>query len=347
MADKKNKSTTYIKLSEDNSKITIQDVADALGISKTTVSRAISGKGRIGEETRSRVMEYIEQYGYKPNPIAKGLAQQRTYNIGWVMPGDSSITDLPFFQKCMSGVSEEAASADYDVLLSMVYDHNTSGLERMVKGSKVDGVILGRTLVDDENVTYLKQSGIPFVVVGSTTQSGVVQIDNDHVNACRELIMAITSKGAERFVLIGGSDEHVVNLSRRKGFELGISESGYSLDDQIIYMNSDNDNAVREAVANAVSNSVDCIVCMDDKICNMVMEYLNNSNIAIPDTIKVASFYNSEMVTKWSPKITAIQFNPKSLGATACKMLLSYINGEQVPEKTLMNYDIFINKSTG
>ena len=61
--------------------ITISDVADALGVSKATVSRAISGKGRIGDETRQRVLAYIEEHDYKPNVIAKGLAQSKTFNI--------------------------------------------------------------------------------------------------------------------------------------------------------------------------------------------------------------------------------------------------------------------------
>ena len=63
-------------------KITIDDVARALGISKTTVSRAISGKGRVGDDTRLRVLEYIEEHNYRPNLMARALAQQKTYNIG-------------------------------------------------------------------------------------------------------------------------------------------------------------------------------------------------------------------------------------------------------------------------
>ena len=68
--------------------ITISDVAEALGVSKTTVSRAISGKGRIGAATRKRVLEYIQEHDYKPNVIARGLAQSKTFNICVVMPGD-------------------------------------------------------------------------------------------------------------------------------------------------------------------------------------------------------------------------------------------------------------------
>ena len=99
--------------------ITIADVAEALGVSKTTVSRAISGKGRIGRETRERVLAYIEEHDYKPNVIAKGLAQSKTYNICVVMPGEYDVVDLTFFQECLFGIQEIAGSMEYDILLSI------------------------------------------------------------------------------------------------------------------------------------------------------------------------------------------------------------------------------------
>ena len=83
---------------EENKTLTIADIADTLGVSKTTVSRAISGKGRIGSETRERVLKYIDAHNYTPNVIAKSLAQNKTYNLAVVMPGDYELIDLPFFQ---------------------------------------------------------------------------------------------------------------------------------------------------------------------------------------------------------------------------------------------------------
>lgn len=74
-----------------NGGYTIADIARELGVSKTTVSRAISGKGRIGSGTRDRVLSFIEKNNYRPNPLAKGLANSRTYNICWAMPGDSTM----------------------------------------------------------------------------------------------------------------------------------------------------------------------------------------------------------------------------------------------------------------
>jgi len=336
----------FKQVEDDNSKITIQDVASALGISKTTVSRAISGKGRIGEETRNRVLSYIEKHNYQPNPLAKGLAQQRTYNIGWVMPGTSSITELPFFQSCMTGVSEEAAKYDYDVLLSLVYDYSISGIERMVKGSKVDGIILGRTLVNDPNVAYLKASGIPFVVIGSTNEPDVVQIDNDHINACKELTSMLIIKGIQKIVLIGGSDNHIVNITRRKGYELGIKEFVGKNVESTVYMNSDNETSIARIVENSIRDGVECIVCMDDKICSTTLDILKKGEIRIPEDIKIASFYNSDILANYQPGISALQYEPKELGAKACSTLISYINGEKVPMKTLLSYEVLLKGST-
>lgn len=75
---------------------TIADIAAELGVSKTTVSRSISGKGRISKDTRERVLRYIKEHNYKPNVIAKGLANSCTYNIGVVMPENFGISDAAF-----------------------------------------------------------------------------------------------------------------------------------------------------------------------------------------------------------------------------------------------------------
>lgn len=330
----------------ENSKITIQDVANALGISKTTVSRAISGKGRIGESTRKMVMEYIEEHGYKPNPIAKGLAQHRTYNIGWAMPGDSRITELPFFQRCMVGLSEEAAEHDYDVLLSLVYDYSTAGLERMVNGNKVDGIILGRTLVDDENVRFLKKAGIPFVVIGSSEEKNVIQIDNDHVSACKELTSILIMKGMRKLVLIGGNENHVVNQNRAKGFNLAIADYKESGINANVCMNTRNEADVVKIVRESLAKDVDCFVCADDRICAAVLSVLKEDNVNVPEDVKVASFYNSELIANSDISVTALQYDPKELGSTACRILVECIEGESVPFKTLMSYEVLLRDST-
>ena len=331
-------------MSNDNvqEKITIADIAEALGISKTTVSRAISGKGRIGEETRKRVLDFIEENNYRPSPTAKGLAECKTYNICWAMPGDSNVTSLPFFQRCMVGISDVAVSKDYDILISMIYEDSNAQLKRIVNNRKVDGVVLGRTLVKDENVRFLKESGIPFVVIGSTSEKNVIQIDNDHIKACRELTSILIMKGTKRFALIGGSPEHVVNKTRLKGFEEGLKNQGIELDNENVEKESD----VERAVEQALRNNVDCILCMDDLICYEAIGKLHKENVAIPDKIKIASFYNSQMLENVQPSITSLQYDPRELGSVAAKTLFDYIEGNDVEEKVLLSYEVLLKNST-
>ena len=329
-----------------NQRITIADVADALGISKTTVSRAISGKGRIGEDTRKKVLQYIEENNYKPSPLAKGLTESKTYNICWAMPGDSSMTSLPFFLRSMAGISDAAGAEGYDILVALTYNDNISNLKRIVENRKVDGVILGRTLENDPNIEYLKECRVPFVVIGSTAEKGVIQIDNDHVKACAELTSILIMKGIGKLALIGGSMGHIVNQTRKKGFEEGLSLQGRAIDQSNEFLNCDTDEDVERAVDGAVRNNSECIVCMDDGICSMVMTKLRKDNITVPKDIRIASFYNSPILDNAQPSVTTLQYDPRELGAVACRTLLKCIEGEKVEDNIMLGYDVLLKGST-
>ena len=113
---------------------TIEDVARELGISKTTVSRAISGKGRLSAQTRKRVLDFIAEHNFRPNAVARSLAQSRTFNLGLVLPGDRRDIDTAFFHECMMGICQIATEHDYDVLVAMEAD---SGIR--LEALRVDG----------------------------------------------------------------------------------------------------------------------------------------------------------------------------------------------------------------
>ena len=326
--------------------LTIDDVAEALGISKTTVSRAISGKGRIGEETRQRVLEYIEKCKYKPNPMAKGLANQKTYNICCVIPGDTSDSDLPFFQRCMSGVCDVAMASGYEILITQIYEEDITQLKRIVENKKADGFILERTLVNDPSIRYLKECGLPFTVIGSTEEKDVIQIDNDHETACRELVSILAMKGIRRMALIGGPMNHVVNRSRLRGYELGLEASGLEINKDLLFLNNRSSDDVERAIDGAMSAGAGCLVCMDDSLCYRVLMKLRRDGIIVPSDIKVASFYNSMLIDTNDPPVTCITYNPRELGSTACRILVRMLKDEDVEEKTYLGYDVMLKGST-
>lgn len=327
-------------------KLTISDVAEALGVSKTTVSRAISGKGRIGKATRERVLAYIEEHNYKPNVLAKGLAQLKTYNIGVMLPEDYTVVDLPFFQSCLVGIEETAISLDYDILLTMSRGRDCAQLVRIVENHKVDGVILMRTFTEDAHVEYLKSQNIPFVTVGSSNYEGVVQVDNDHHAACRELVSILLMKQMKRIGLIGGVETHVVTQKRLQGYLDAHEQAGIPINKEIIHVNVEKEIMIERAVEKLLVEGVDCIVCMDDAVCIHVLNKLRKQKISIPAQMKVATFYDSSILENNLPSITSLSFNARELGTAACKILMELIDGRTVKPRTLLGYEVILKDST-
>lgn len=327
-------------------KLTIGDIAQELGVSKTTVSRAISGKGRIGEQTRQRVLQYIEECHYSPNVVAKGLAQNKTFNLGMVLPGDYNIVELPFFQKCMMGISRLASARGYDVLISMVTADRITQLERVVANRKIDGAILTRTLADDVAMQYLKENGIPFVAIGSTNDNRVIQIDNDHRSACRELTGNLLDSGIRKIALIGGSESYIVTRNRLCGFEDAFLERAAWGGTRQIFLNIDKDREVNAIVEKLLKEQVECIVSMDDYLCGCVLNTLQQRQIAVPDQVQVVSFYDSSMLANRNPAITSIRFDVEELGKKACELLLRMLDEEEVQTRTLLGYEVRMRGST-
>lgn len=326
--------------------ITIGDIAKDLGLSKTTISRAISGKGRIGAETKQRVQEYILEHNYRPNLVAKGLAQSKTYNIGVVLPADANLTEIPFFQSCLMGICEAAASMDYDVLITTVTDDDISLLKRLIDNQKVDGIVLTRSLVHDLPAEYLKETGIPFVLIGTSEDEDIVQIDSDHEAGCCELTTFVLKTGCERVALLAGNQNHMVNRSRYQGYKKAFLETDKEINNDLVFLNLNNNILIQKALNNVLERGVDCILCSDDFICSKVITHLEDKKIAIPDKVKVASYYNSNHLENHNPPITALNISIKELGITAGKHLIKIISGEPASHKSLVNYEIVLKKST-
>lgn len=331
---------------EDSRILTIGDIAEDLGVSKTTISRAISGKGRIGEETRKKVLDYIEEHHYSPNVVAKGLAQNKTFNLGMVLPGDYNIVELPFFQKCMLGISRVASACGYDVLISMVTADNINQLKRAVANRKIDGAILTRTLADDAPMKYLLESGVPFVAMGSSDDDRVVQIDNDHRSACRELTDRLLENGIRNIALIGSDESHVVTGSRLKGFEDAFEGRKGWKGSRQVFLNVGDSLRVDGIVERLLEEQAECIVCMDDFLCGCVLNALQMRQITVPEQVQIASFYDSTMLANRIPSITSIRFDVEELGRRACETLLRMLDGEEVERRTLLGYEVCVREST-
>ncbi len=327
---------------KENKSYTIDDIARELGVSKTTVSRAISGKGRISQATIQKVKDFISTHNYSPNVMARGLAQNKTYNIALLLPDDYCENEVAFFRECMNGICKMAGKNNYDVLISMVEGQ----LERMVINHKVDGIILSRSTVDTSNQKYLKEKKIPFVILGSSTEEGVVCIDNSNKEASAELVSLLIEKGMKKLVILGGNENYQVTKSRLEGFMEAHRKHNIDIDSSQVFVDIDGYVKASKAVEKALSMKADCIVTMDDYVCNLVLECLNEKKIRIPSDIKVASLYDSKLLACNNPPVTSLHFNTKVLGENACGKLLSMLGENMTDSLKKADYQVIFRDST-
>src|SRR6185437_13652302 len=143
----------------------IGEIARRAGVSRSTVSYALSGKRAVSPETRRRIQAVIDELDYRPNASARALKEGRTRTLGLVIPPASqALTDMQL--GFVASVVEAAARVDLDVLLSPSGGDHDRSFERLVSGQRVDGVVLMEIRMEDARVARLQQTGIPFVTIG-------------------------------------------------------------------------------------------------------------------------------------------------------------------------------------
>lgn len=321
---------------------TIEDIAQELGVSKTTVSRAISGKGRISDATRQRILRHIDERGFRPSAVAKGLAKSRTYNVGLVIPSAEASLEFAFFRECIMGISEYAAGRDYDVIL-ILGDH-ISKVQRVLENRKVDALVAARSEEGSGIAELARAHGVPFVQIGAPLGSGAVFVDNSNELAAGEMTERLIDMGLSRLALFGGNERYAVTVSRTAGFERACLKRGV-VEDRV-FRNVTTPERVHDAVTSALAGGCEAIICMDDAICEMTMQELGAAGIAVPGAVKVACLYDSVLMEKYSPPVTAVRFDGVKLGAEACRQAIRLIEGEKAENVVIPDFEIVIRKST-
>lgn len=157
--------------------IPIKQIAKDLSISSTTVSRALSGKGRVSEDTRNKIIEYLEELGAQPAVYNREYSHRKTKNILITVAGEKDYGLLPYFSQVIMGAYDYFQPLGYQVILVKTSAGDIEPLKNIIKSHKCDGVILSRTIENALDIKYLQDNGVPFVVIGSYNDSTVYQVD--------------------------------------------------------------------------------------------------------------------------------------------------------------------------
>lgn len=215
----------------------LKELASLLGLSATTVSRALNGYPEVGTDTRARVIAAARRHGYAPNQVAKRLATGRTLAIGHVIPLAQHQMINPIFADFIAGVGETYSAAGYDMLLSVVPETDEAEAYRqMAAQRKVDAVMVHDPRVVDARIDLLAGLGLPFLVHGrdSRPEAEYCWLDINNRRAFLRATELLIDLGHRRIALLNGLETLNFAHRRRRGYEAALGRRDIAPDPELV-----------------------------------------------------------------------------------------------------------------
>lgn len=335
----------------------LKELSRLLGLSPTTVSRALNGYPEVAEKTRARVAEAARRHNYRPNVRAKGLATGRAMTIGHVLPVSTRHELVnPVFADFLAGASETYAGAGYDIKLTMVDDADVSRLYRALSVSgTVDGFVVHGPRAADPRVEILHEVGLPFVVHGRATGAPVpyAWVDVNNRRAFRQATEFLLDLGHRRIGLINGYEWMDFAIRRRAGFVEALAARGLEPDPDLMFSGEMTEgNGYRAAMAMLARPAPPSAILVSSMIMAIGVRRAawehrldlgrDLSVVAHDDELSYLS--NGDDV----PIFTATRSSVRQAGRLCAELLLGMI--AQRPEKPpgrLLEAELVMGRSTG
>ena len=332
--------------------VTIRDVAKRLGLSVTTVSRALAGYDDVADATRERVIQTAEDMGYTPSHAARQLRRKRTDTIGLIFPTLGNRFSDPFFSEFMAGVGDQASQNNYDLLVSVAPpgEDERNAYQRWVQSRRVDGFILVRIRRTDWRIQYLSENKFPFMSFGrSQTVNGAPHIGVDGKSGMLELTRHMIEMGHRRIAFIGASQELTLSRDRMEGYLSGLKEAGITPDPDLVLV-AQLTRSTGHASALQLLQLQDpptAIIGINDLTALGAMRAAQELGLNIGRELAIAGFDGTEAGEHATPPLTTVAQPVYQIGSEACATLIELINnGQHESVQQLVKPTLIIRRST-
>lgn len=306
---------------------TIKQIAQALSVSVSTVSRALSDSHEISEETKKLIKAYAKKINYRSNPIARSLKNGRSNSIGILV---SDIANS-FFSQTINGIESIAYEKGYHVIITQShdsYEREMSNLSHLASRS-VDGILISMSsqTTNYEHITELHDRGMPIVFFDRIiNEIDTFKVATDNFKAAFEATKLLLSKGHSRIAFLGNAPQLSISIERLNGYKAALAEHNLVFDQQMVkycFEGGRNMEEISAALTEFKSLSVDAILIASDQISISTMRVLSKTSGA--ENLTIIGFSNSDVIDLLSPGISYIRQNAFEIGQIAAQMLIKII----------------------
>lgn len=334
-----------------NREVTIYDVAKALNISPSTVSRGLKNHPHIRKETVIKIRAAADQMGYRPNNFASSLRLKHTNTLGLLVPRLNSY----FMSTVISGIEKVTNENGFGLIISISQEsvrQEISGVYTLFN-SRVDGLMvsLASDTKDLDHFNVLFDKNIPVIFFDRVFRCpGCMSVVIDNVKAGYEVTSHLIDQGCKRIVHLSGSQQRNVYSERFEGYRNALCDAGLPYDNKLLIIN----DLSREAATGAVKKILkldplpDGIFTSNDTSAVQIMMELQKEGFSIPEDICVAGFNNEPVSKVVRPNLTTVDYPAELIGEIVAKAMINKLKNRHQDEvkNIIVDHKLIIREST-
>ncbi|MCF2518111.1 substrate-binding domain-containing protein [Dyadobacter sp. CY351] len=330
---------------------TIIDIAKSLGVSNSTVSRALHGHADINPETRQAVLDKALQLDYQPNQLAYNLVKSKTNTIGMIVPEFHN----PFFPNVIIGAHEVLTRAGYNLTIMQSnesYQVEISNTKAML-ANRIDGLLISLTQETNnfEHLGVFEKRGIPLVLFNRVCeQINVPKVVVNDFEASFLAVEHLIMNGYERIAHLGGPLNLLVSQERLRGYRAAMEKHGKIIEDHMIIqgMLTQQKARIYGQYLLDLANRPDAIFAVNDSAAIEIMLIAKEKGISIPDELGVVGFSDNPESAYIGPGLTTIRQPTHEIGRTTADWILQLVDDEDVilPDKKILKTELIVRGSS-
>lgn len=330
----------------------IKEIANKIGVSTATVSRALNDKPGVSKELRNKILAMANEEGYAPNLHGRGLATSISQTIGFVVnKSNQTFWEDPFYPLIMAGAEDYLSKIGYHILVNTINDQTTQ-LEQLAiikNDGFVDGLILAGPFIPASLITRLAGSSLPFILIdNSLSQKAVNCVLSDDENGVYEATNHLIWHGHRHIVFLSGPIEWVSSRERLRGYRRAMEENG--LEPLILCGKETTLKSGAELMKQALDkwSNLTAISAVNDSMAIGAIREANKLGRKIPTDLAVIGFDDINLASVNQPRLSTMRIFKQRIGCLAAERLIANIKDPNLPPtKILVSTELVIRESCG
>lgn len=322
--------------------ITVNQIAEKCGVSRTTVLRALNGKGSVGKETKEKILSVAKQYNYRPNLLARSLNHGRTMSLGVVTINVENM----YFVQSLNVINKEADKRGYFTNI-VVCDESLEWEKKLIQGladRQMDGILMSPINKGKQFEEFLLSLHLPIVCIGNQVSDSITTVQVNEMEATIEAVELILSKGYQRIIFVCPplevqKEQNIyVHEQRLLGFQTAVKKYPELIASVIGKQNYL--SAIEQEIQNC-SDKKTAFLCSGDSYALDIMRWASQKGLLVPKDFGLMGFDDINVLEFISPKLTTVSTNLEGVAKTAVSELIQQIEvKEYCPKSIFLNYKI-------